>query len=383
MGQTEPTPKEPTESASAARKRSYLKQSDVPEFSLAEALRIPTVVYEQFGADPTRPTDVALALGLLPTGRHFRQLSGSAVAYGLALGGAQADAIEMTDLATAIVAPTEEGAELRAMREAFLLPRVHRQFLEKYNTKPLPTDTHIGRNVLEQMGVPRDHTEETLEEIISTAMRLGLLTDLHGKHVVNLSPASLRVVPPADDVADDDAEKDDGHEALGSAAVPPAEIPEQQGSSVVPLPPPGPGRVFISHGSDRTIVAALKKMLEYGEFEPVVSVERESTAKPVPKKVFDDMRSCDAGVIHVAKERTIVDHEGNEHHLLNENVLTEIGGAMALWGENFILLVEEGTKLPSNLQGLYEVRYEGTTLDADATMKLLHAFKQFKSRRET
>ena len=104
-----------------------------------------------------------------------------------------------------------------------------------------------------------------------------------------------------------------------------------------------------------------------------------ATAKSVPKKVFDEMRSCGAGIIHVAKERTIVDAEGVEHHLLNENVLIEIGGAMARWGENYILLVEEGTTLPSNLQGLYEVRYQGTTLDADATMRLLKAFKSFKS----
>jgi len=52
---------------------------------------------------------------------------------------------------------------------------------------------------------------------------------------------------------------------------------------------------------------------------------------------------------------------------------------MALYGRNFILLVEEGTTLPSNLQGLYEVRYEGKTIDGTATMKLLKAFKNFKS----
>jgi predicted nucleotide-binding protein len=92
------------------------------------------------------------------------------------------------------------------------------------------------------------------------------------------------------------------------------------------------------------------------------------------------MRSCGGGVIHVAKERTIVDEEGKEHRLLNENDLIEIGGAMALWGDNFILLVEEGTKLPSNLQGLYEVRYRAGPFDAEATMRLRESFKKFKSR---
>lgn len=52
---------------------------------------------------------------------------------------------------------------------------------------------------------------------------------------------------------------------------------------------------------------------------------------------------------------------------------------MALYGRNFILLVEDETKLRSNLHGLYEGRYEGKSMDAEATMKLLKAFKDFKS----
>jgi len=50
-----------------------------------------------------------------------------------------------------------------------------------------------------------------------------------------------------------------------------------------------------------------------------------------------------------------------------------------LYGDRFILLVEEGTTLPSNLQGLYEVRYAGNELGYDATMRVLKALNQFKS----
>jgi hypothetical protein len=71
--------------------------------------------------------------------------------------------------------------------------------------------------------------------------------------------------------------------------------------------------------------------------------------------------------------------EGKEHRTLNQNVLIEIGAAMALYGRSFILLVEKDVTLPSNLQGLYEVRYSGTKLDYDATMKLLKAFNDFRS----
>jgi predicted nucleotide-binding protein len=119
--------------------------------------------------------------------------------------------------------------------------------------------------------------------------------------------------------------------------------------------------------------------LTFGGFEPVLSVENEAIAKPVPDKVMDDMRSCGAAIIHVGTDKKLLDEEGNEHRTVNPNVLIEIGAAMALYGGRFILLVESGVILPSNLQGLYEARYERGKLDYDATMKLLKAFNDFRT----
>jgi predicted nucleotide-binding protein len=75
----------------------------------------------------------------------------------------------------------------------------------------------------------------------------------------------------------------------------------------------------------------------------------------VPDKVMTDMRTCGAAVIHVAIDNVLFDKDGNELPQINGNVLIEIGAAMALYGNKFVLLVEEGLKLPSNLQGLYEL----------------------------
>jgi predicted nucleotide-binding protein len=152
-----------------------------------------------------------------------------------------------------------------------------------------------------------------------------------------------------------------------------------------PLPPsaaqvkPPSNRVFITHGRNKEIVAQIKELLSFGNFQPVISVEHETVSKPVPDKVMDEMRSCSAAIVHVGTEMKVLDAEGKEHRILNPNVLIEIGACMALYGRRFILLVERGVTLPSNLQGLYEVRYEGTTLDYEATMKLLKAFNDFKN----
>lgn len=136
-------------------------------------------------------------------------------------------------------------------------------------------------------------------------------------------------------------------------------------------------KIFITHGKNDKILGHLKEIVSYGKHEPVVAIEHETGAKPVPQKVMDDMRDCQAAVIHVSAERKLYDRQGNEVSVLNENVLIEVGAAMALYGNRFVLLVEEGVNLPSNLQGLYECRYDGNELSVEATMKLLRAFSEF------
>ena len=117
MGQTEPTPKEPPKAAQTG-KRPYLKQTDAPSVALEEALRIPYALAEQYGKQPASPLDVGKALDLLPNTGHFRALAGAAVAYDVTEGGAWAESIALTPLGRRIVAPTADGDDLAAKREA-------------------------------------------------------------------------------------------------------------------------------------------------------------------------------------------------------------------------------------------------------------------------
>jgi predicted nucleotide-binding protein len=94
---------------------------------------------------------------------------------------------------------------------------------------------------------------------------------------------------------------------------------------------------------------------------------------------MNDMRSCSAAIIHIDVEQRIVHDDGTTHIIPNPNVLIEVGAVMALYGRRFILLVRQGIKLPSNLQGLFEVRYDGDKLDGNATIKLLKAINDIKN----
>jgi hypothetical protein len=57
--------------------------------------------------------------------------------------------------------------------------------------------------------------------------------------------------------------------------------------------------------------------------------------------------STGAAIIHVGSEMKLLDADGKEHLMLNQNVLIEIGASLALYGEKFILLVEKGVQLRS------------------------------------
>lgn len=383
----------------AAEKRAYLKQSDVPGASIEEALRIPRAIIDHYAGKPTAPLYVAKALNIDPKGRQLKLLSGASSAFGLIDGGAQASSIAVTDLARQILRPKAEGVDAAAKREAVLLPRVFGEFLRNYDGHAFPRQD-IALNVLEELGVPRDKTEEVLERIDSSARMVGFLEEINGKIYVSLSGNGQAPVsePKTADTKLLDQTGDTGVPTIVSSFEDShlSSVPATQSVTTPPLQKQPQTqrptalanaiaederrrRVFITHGKSRDLVEPIKRLLEFGELVPVVSVERQSVSKPVPEKVMDDMRACGAAIIHVDADRTVTDHEGTEHVLLNPNVLIEIGAAMAFYGRRFILLVRDGVKLPSNLQGLYEVRYTNETLDAHATIRLLEAIKDIKN----
>ncbi len=252
--------------------------------------------------------------------------------------------------------------------------------LEKYDGSPLPNQ-RIAQNVLEEMGVPAEATERVFELIVHNAESVGFIKRIKDKTYVDLGPVVFdRTRHEGTDISASDPAAGPVDEVDDAAEMPPASGSEPSHRSSPAIHVMSNRRVFVSHGSNRRVVQQLKELLSFGDFDPVVSVDRESVSKPVPQKVLDDMRSASAGIIHVSSERRLLDSNGDEHRVLNENVLIEIGAAMALYGDRYVLLVEEGTTLPSNLQGLYEVRYSGDELGYDATMKVLKALNQFKSR---
>ena len=367
-----------TENAAAAEgstkrgtKRAALAQADVPSLPLLDALRLPRAIANELAKRPSSPLQVAAAMNVKPTTGPFRTMAAAAMAYGLTDAGAFAEKIGLTDLGRRAVAPTEEGDDAAALHEAVLRPRVTREFLTRYNNSRWPRDD-IARNVLEEMGIAQEQAERALGLIRADADALGFITNINGTDFLDLDRGVSAAFTDRDDTG---SSSDPGAVEIrpDEAPIPPTNLNQP------PLIQNENRRVFITHGRNHTIVEQIKKLLKFGDYEAVVSADNQATAKPVPDKVMDDMRSCSAGIVHVGSEMKVLDLDGREHQMLNPNVLIEIGAAMALYNRRFILLVEKGVTLPSNLQGLYEVRYEGQGLDYDSTTRLLEAFADFKN----
>jgi hypothetical protein len=346
-------------------KRVYISQSKIPSLSLSETLRLAQSLSDDFAGRPTAPHQLAISVDISPTSSNWRDLCGASIAYGLTSGGCNAQSISLNELGKRIVAPTIEGDDVTAKVDAALRPEIAHQFFENYNRAKFPQDK-IARNVLAEMGVPPDRLDQILGILKQNGEFVGIILQTKtGPFVAIESP------PEHTEIIS---------EVLEEPTPPSAEAvsSEQARSAIASLYPARNQQVFITHGKNKEIVNQLKDLLTFGKFIPVVAEEHETTSKPVPEKVLEDMRSCFAGIIHVASEDELSDRSGAIHHKINENVLIEIGAAMALYNRNFILLVQKGIHLPTNLQGLYLCYYEGEKLDYEATMKLLKAFNEFK-----
>lgn len=365
--------------AAAAEKRTYFKQADFPQSTLQQAQKIASALVDNFAGKEGSPPDIALAIGISPTSSGWPNLAGSSIAYGLTDGGVNANTIKLTPLGRKLVAPENEGDDLAARREAIMKPRILREFFERYRRAKFPNDT-IATNVLMALSIPPDRAQSALEVVKANGRYAGIIRDTPTGPFVNLDSPGVPAPTATPALPEHDAEEESSTttEPPPCAAAPTPGVPAPAAATSTPTFDPKSNRVFISHGKQKAIVAQIKELLAFGNFDPVVSVERETTAIPVPEKVFEDMRSCGAGVIHVGAEGQYLDRDGREHTKINDNVLIEIGAAMALYGKKVILLVEKGVSLPSNLQGLYRCDFEGDRLEYEATMKLLKTFSQFR-----
>jgi hypothetical protein len=167
--------------------KARLFQEDVPSYSLDQALRVARSIADNYGYKPSKPVNVAGAMGMTHTAGPFRMITGASVAYGITTGAAQAPEIGITPLGMRIVRPTTEGDDMAAKREALLRPKVVGEFLRDYDGAALPPD-NIARNVLQTKGVPVERLDDVLALIVDGATAVGFIREwANGRKTVDLA----------------------------------------------------------------------------------------------------------------------------------------------------------------------------------------------------
>ena len=357
--------------ATTTRRKNYVSQADVPRHTITEALRVARAIADHYGKEPTRPLAVAKAMGMKPRTGKFETLTGASVAYGFTEGGSRADKIALGSLGRRVVAPTSEGDDILAKREALLRPRVIREFLVKYDGSPLPRED-IGQNVLEEMGVSAQATSRTQELIVKSAKELGLITDINGSQYVDLDGAVASDNSVEDELetleeqlSDDDV-TEEASEVVVDRASPPA----------APAQVSRPNAIFVGGRKGKARDQLVKLLAEYG-IPYKVAEDEPNKGRPIPQKVKDTMEECGAAILIFTADEQYRDEDGNPVWKPSDNIVHELGASGVLYEDRIIVFKEEQVHLASNFESIGFIEFSEGQLTAKVNelLRELIAFK--------
>lgn len=331
-----------------------------PKNTLKDALRIAESIQNNNAGQPYSRLDLANSLDYKPDSSLFRTLIISSGRFGLTSGGYQADKISLTDLGTSIVAPRSDEKKAEGIRKALFNVTIYKNFFTKFNGHKVPKKDYFKATLNRDYGIPNEDTDECYDMIIKNAKELDVVKTIKDGEYFQLEllggTKDSETKPPEGEETEDEEQ-----------AKPPVIIPP-----LTPLPP----RVFISHSKNQKILSQIERILKFGQFDYEIAVKTETTAIPIPDKVFGSMRSCNCAIINISADEQ--EKRGDDTYGINQNVLIEIGAAFLLYNRKVILLTDKRVTLPSNLQGLYCCNYEGDDLGYEGSLKLQEALMNFR-----
>ena len=331
-----------------------------PKNTLKDALRLAESIQNNNAGQPYSRLDLANSLDYKPDSSLFRTLITSSGRFGLTSGGYQADKISLTELGTQIVAPRNEEEKAEGIKRALFNVKTYKDFFAKFDGHKVPKKEYFKATLNRDYDIPNEDTDECYDMIIKNAKELDVVKTIKDGEYFQLDLLG----PKGPEVKLPEGDEEEEHE---DQEKPPVIIPP-----MTPLPP----RVFISHSKNQKILSQIERILKFGQFDYEIAVKTETTAIPIPDKVFGAMRNCNCAIINISADEQ--EKRGDDTYGINQNVLIEIGAAFLLYNRKVILLTDNRVKLPSNLQGLYCCYYEGDDLGYEGSLKLQEALTNFR-----
>ncbi|CAL1690104.1 hypothetical protein MMB232_00225 [Brevundimonas subvibrioides] len=336
-------------------KQVRLSQTDVPGLELERALKLAKALWDDFAGRPARPLQLAEALDTKPSSGGWRGLTGASIAYGLTEGGYNAQEIKLTELGRRIVAPREDGDDAVAAVQASLMPRVSREFFDRYNNAKFPSDK-IAASVLVDLGVPKERTERVVGILAANAKFVGVLRTIKGENYVALEAARLN--PSADFGS---ATLEDDVDAVGSGELgdtPPGPLSAPMVEQPIEPAAPGlPKKIFIAHGKRHDALDAVKRVLDRFKVPYTVAVDEPNAGRPISDKVAGLMKECSAGIFIFTPDETFKSTNDDEIHRPSENVIYELGAASILWGRKIVILKEKSVNFASDYRDIGYIEF--------------------------
>ncbi len=339
-----------------------------PRNSLNETLKVPQIIWESNVGEPLALLDIAAKLERSPTSSGFIELIRSSQRYGLTNESFTQDltkTISLSPLGNSVVAPTPEEDVNTLKRKALETPELFHEIFSLLNGKIIPPSDSFKNMLIRTFHLEKIEAEVCYAVVTQNINQLGISEAIQGKIYLKLTKlgtaTKLLVAAKITDekgVLSEQEKKEEAEEK--KAACPPIKVPW----------------VFISHSKNKKIVDQIKQILDFGQFKYVVAEETETTAIPIPDKIFGLMRDCNSAIINISADEQEKKPDGT--YGINANVLIEIGGAFLNYDRKVILLVDKRILLPSNLQGLYRSEYEGDELTFTTAMKLQKALTDFR-----
>ena len=346
-----------------------------PRNSLTESLAVSQAIWKENAGEPFDPILLAKSLGTTHRSSQFFTLATSSERYGLTDGNVKAKAIAITDLAKEIVAPTEDGSRGTALRKALLTPKIFEQLYNGYNRQNIPREENVKAKMERQLGVPRADLDACYDIFMRNIKDYGLAIQTGESNVLFLDNLGKTTASPESKEGEEFPQLDEGKKEFGVLH----EQPSTRTSSLVPatvvVKVPS---VFISHSKNKNILSQIKQMLDFGKFQSVIAEEKETTAMPISDKVFDLMWECNCAIINISAD---AEKKQGETFGINENVIAELWGAYLHYKKRVILVIDKRLKdkLPSILQGLTAIFYEGDELSWGDGMRLQKALSEFRN----
>ena len=348
------------ESSTNSKTQQNPKDKKIIRYSLDQALKIGKSIEESNAGNPYNRIDLCRSLDLAPNGSTFRLLLVASNRYGLTKGNYNANKIKLTELGSSIVAPINDENQSNAIKQV-IKTSILGEIIDYYNNKQIPRIELFKNTLKKEFQVNSKDVDLCYDVFMDNAKEYNLIQEIKGKQYLKFDNVSVKPQSPE--------EKFESLEQLKK------EEPETN-EGVIPPTVTTTARVFLSHSKNKTILDQIKKVLTFGKFEFEIAVEEETTAIPIPEKIFGLMRKCNCAIINVSADEQEKRDDGI--YGINQNVLIEIGAAFLQYNRKVILLVDKRVNLPSNLQGLYKSEYEGEELSWDTGVKLQEALSNFR-----